>query len=102
ALGVGQNAVGGSGDVAQMARHRHQPEWPAVNFSIGEAVGPLLQVFECEFERVQNGAAYGGDVSVGAAHPGLDIGFGSRFAGHKIPSVEASRFRGTSDIPERV
>jgi len=50
----------------------------------------------------EHGASHGGDVSVGAAHPGFDIRFGSRFAGHKIPSVEASRFRGLQIVPERV
>jgi hypothetical protein len=47
-----------------------------VGFSVGEAFGPFGQVVESEVEGVEDGAADGGDVGVGSAEPGLDVGGG--------------------------
>ncbi len=74
AFGVRKDAVGGAGDVAQMKRDGRKAERLRVDFGVGQAGGPLGQVVERKLERVENGAARGGNVGVGAAEPGLGVG----------------------------
>lgn len=92
-LGVGEQAIGGAGDVAQVTGDGHQAERLALDFGIGEALGPLLQIFDSKLERMENGAARGRDVGVCAAHPRFNVRFWNRIDGHGKPWGDASRAR---------
>ena len=74
AFGVGEDAVSGAGDVAQMESDGRKAERLRVNFGVGQAGSPFGQVVEREVERVKNSAARGGDVGIGAAEPGFGVG----------------------------
>ena len=64
--------------MAQMKSNRREPERLRVDFGVGQARSPLGQVVEGQIERMQNGAAGGGNVGVRAAEPGFGVGGGCR------------------------
>jgi hypothetical protein len=56
-----------------MEGDRRQAERLGVDLGAGEAFGPFRDVVKGEVERVENGAAGRGNVSMAAAQLGLDI-----------------------------
>ncbi len=76
AFSVGEDAVDGAGNVAEKESDRREPERLRIDLSIGQPCGPLGQVVEGQFKRVQNGAARGRNVGVGSAEPGFGVGGG--------------------------
>lgn len=71
AFGVGEDAIGGARDVAQVEGQGRQAEGQSADFEVGQAGGPDADVVEGKLQGVQDGAGYGGNVSVGAGEPGL-------------------------------
>ena len=53
-----------------------------MGFGVGEAFGPLGEIVEGQVKGVKDGAADGGDVGVGSAKPGLDVGSWSGGGAH--------------------
>ena len=74
ALSVGEYAVGGAGDVAEMECDGSEAERGGVDFGVGQSIEPLGKIVEREIEGVEDGAGHGGDVGVRATEPGLDVG----------------------------
>jgi hypothetical protein len=62
-----------------------------VNFGVSEAFSPFAEIVEGEVERMENGAAYGWNLGVGSAKPGLDVGCLHRGSAHGEISLEQFR-----------
>jgi len=60
ALGVGQDAVDGAGDMAELGCNRREPQRHCVDLRITQAGGPLVQVVQRKFEGVDHGATHRG------------------------------------------
>jgi hypothetical protein len=45
-----------------------------MDFEVGKAFGPLLNIVERQIESVQDGTSGGGNFRIGAAEPGLSVG----------------------------
>ena len=76
-LGVGQQPVEASCDVAQMKCHRRQSGRTRIDLFIVQASAPALQVFFCQLQRVHDCPLHRGNFLQRAPQPGLG-GFRSR------------------------
>src|ERR1700722_13569776 len=57
----------------QMKRNCRESKRLRVDLDIGQSCGPLGEVIEGQIKRMENSAAHGRNVGVGAAQPGLNV-----------------------------
>jgi len=79
ALGVGEQAVEASGDVAKLKGDRRQAVGVFVDLGAGQRTAPFGDVFFGEFERVKDSSMHCRDFRESSAEPGFYVGFSHIF-----------------------
>ena len=84
ALRIRENAVNGTGNVAQKECYGRKTERLRVNLGVSKTRSPFAQVVERKLKRMQDGAAGSGNVGVRAAEPGFGVRSGGSAHGNSL------------------